>query len=78
MPKICCSNMALTSYILDTIRDSLRLHVGFCLWSDDICNLFWVVSARDNDGERWICRHEDFYLAVCGLAQLVGFELEDG
>ena len=27
---------ALASTILDTIRDSLRLHVGFCRWSDDV------------------------------------------
>ncbi len=46
--------------------------------SDDLGNLLWVVSARDNDGQRWVAKHEDFYLAVCGLADLVGFELEDG
>ena len=68
----------LGSTLLDTILDSLELHVGLCRWSDDVGNLFWVVSARNNAGERWICRHEDFYLAVCGLAELVGFELEDG
>ena len=36
------------------MRDSLKLHVGFCHWSDDVGNLFWVVSARDNDGQRWV------------------------
>ena len=51
---------------------------GFCQWMNDHGDLLWVVSARDNDGKRWVSRHEDFYLAVCGLAQLVGFELEDG
>ena len=32
------------STILDTIRDSLKLHVGFCRWSDDVGNLFWACS----------------------------------
>ena len=71
-------NGPLASTILDTIRDSLKLHVEFCRWSDDLGNLFWVVSARDNDGQRWVAKHEDFYLAVRGLAELVGFELRDG
>ena len=62
----------LASHILDAIRDSLKLHVGFCRWSDDVGNLFWVFSARDNDGQRWAAKQEDFYLAVCGLAELVG------
>ena len=48
---------ALASTILDTIRDSLKLHVGFCRWSDDVGNLLWVVSARDNDGQRWVAKH---------------------
>ncbi len=67
----------LASTIIDTTRDSLRLPVGFCRWSDDLGNLFWVVSARDNDGQRWVAKHEDFYLAVCGLAELVGYDLRD-
>ena len=46
----------LASTLLDTIRDSLHLHVGFCRWSDDLGNLFWVVSARDNDGPRWVAK----------------------
>ena len=71
-------NGPMGSIVLDTIRDSLRLHVGFCRWSDDLGNLFWVVSARDNDGQRWVAKHEDFYLAVCRLAKLVGFDLRDG
>ena len=45
---------------------------------NDDGELSWVVSARNNDGERWVARHEDFYYAVCGLAELVVFELEDG
>ena len=68
----------LASHILDTIRDSLGLHVGHLQWADDDGNLYWVVSARDNDGQIWTARHADFYLAACGLAKLVGFELEDG
>ena len=68
----------LASTILDTIRDSLRLHVGFCRWSDDDGDLLWVCSARDNDGQRWVAKHEDFYGAAVALAGLVGFELEDG
>ncbi len=47
----------LASTILDTIRDHLHLHVGFYRWSDDVGNLFWVVSARDNDGQRWVAKH---------------------
>ena len=47
----------LASHILDTIRDSLRLHVGFCRWRSDRGDLLWVVSARDNDGQRWVAKH---------------------
>ena len=71
-------NNALASTIIDTIRDSLELHVGFCQWMNDDGELLWVVSARDNDGERWVSKHEDFYFAVCGLAELLGLELKDG
>ena len=68
----------LASTILDTIRDSLGLHVGFVQWMNDDGVLLWVCDARDNDGQRWVSKHEDFYKAACGLAELVGFELEDG
>ena len=69
---------SLGSSILDTIRDSLRLHVGFYRWRSDHGDLLWVVSARDNDGQRWVAKHEDFYSATVALAELVGFELEEG
>ena len=40
--------------------------------------VLWVCSARDNDGQRWVAKHEDFHSAAVALAGLVGFELEDG
>jgi hypothetical protein len=40
--------------------------------------MVWLLMARNNRGERWIVAHEDYYKAACGLAGLVGFELEDG
>ncbi|MCH7793156.1 MAG: hypothetical protein IID31_12860 [Planctomycetes bacterium] len=55
----------------------MHLHVGFCQWTRDDGVSLWVCSARDNDGQRWVAKHEDFYGAAVALARLVGFELED-
>ncbi len=68
----------LASHILDAIRDHMKLHVGFCQRTRDDGVSLWVCSARDNDGQRWVAKHEDFYGAAVALAGLVGFELEDG
>ena len=68
----------LASHILDAIRDQMHLHIGFCQWTRDDGVSLWVCSARDNDGQRWVAKHEDFYSAAVALAGLVGFELEDG
>lgn len=76
--KLATMSNTIASHVLDAIRDHMRLHVGFCRWSDDVGGLWWVVSARDNDGQRWVSKHEDFYGTVCGPAKLAGFELEDG
>lgn len=38
----------------------------------------WMLSARDNDGRQWTAKHQDYYRAACLLAELLGFELEDG
>ena len=37
----------------------------------------WKLTAVSGTGERWTSRHEDHYSAACGLAGLMGFELED-
>ena len=69
----------LASHVLDCIRDHMRA----CTFGsasghrDDEVSL-WVCSARDNDGPRWVAKHEDFYGAAGALAGLVGFGLEDG
>ena len=55
----------------------MKLHVGFYQWTRDDGVLLWVCSARDNDGQRWVAKHEDLYGAAVALARLVGFELED-
>ena len=68
----------LASHNLDTIRDHMELHVGFCQLTRDDGVSLWVCSARDNDGQRWVAKHEDFYGAAVALAGLMGFELEDG
>ena len=52
----------LASTILDTIRDSLRLHVGFCRWRSDQGDLLWVVSARANDGQRWVAKRGAYHI----------------
>ena len=54
------------------------MHVGFCHCTRDDRVSLWVCSARDNDGQRWVAEHEDFYGAAVALAGLVGFEPEDG
>ena len=56
----------------------MKLHVGFCQRTRDDGVVLWVCSARDNEGQRWVAEHEDFYGAAVALAELVGFELEDG
>lgn len=38
----------------------------------------WMLTATSESGEVWTARHEDRYKAACGLAELMGFELEDG
>ena len=38
----------------------------------------WKLTAVSKTGERWTARHDDHYKAACGLAELMGFELEDG
>ena len=38
----------------------------------------WKLTAVSESGEMWTSRHEDFYGAACGLAELMGFELKDG
>ncbi|MCH7793158.1 MAG: hypothetical protein IID31_12870 [Planctomycetes bacterium] len=57
----------LASHILDAIRDHLHLHVGFYQWTRDDGVSLWVCSARDDEGQRWVAKHEDFY----GAAALV-------
>lgn len=69
---------ALASHILAAIRDHMKLHVGFCQWTRHDGVSLWACSARDNDGQRWVAKHESFYGAAVALAGLVGFELEDG
>ncbi len=69
---------ALASHILDAIRDHRHMHVEFYQWTRDDGVSLCVCSARDNDGQRWVAKHEDFYDAAVALAGLVGFELEDG
>ena len=48
----------LASHILDAIRDHMKLHVGFCQWTRDDGVSLWVCSARDNEGQRWVAKHE--------------------
>ena len=38
----------------------------------------WKITATSGTGETWTSRHEDRYKAACGLAELMGFELEVG
>ena len=56
----------------------MNIHVGFYQWTRDDGVVLWVCSPRDNDGQRWVARHEVFYGAAVAPAALVGFELEDG
>ena len=58
----------LASHILDAIRDCMKLHVGFCRWSRDDGVSLWVCSARDNEGQRRLAKHEDFYGVAVALA----------
>jgi hypothetical protein len=74
------SDAALAIRVLETIRQSLRLSIGEVRYYDfeQGCEL-WAINARSADGsESWTAKAEDFYEAVCGLATLVGFELDDG
>ena len=50
----------LASHILDCIRDHMHLRVGFCQWTRDDEISLWVCSPRDNEGQRWVAKYEDF------------------
>lgn len=67
----------LAIHILDTIKLSLKLHVGSVQYLHADGRLLWRVDARNNDGERWAAEDEDLYKASVMLAELVGFDLEE-
>ena len=50
----------LAAHILHAIHDHMHLHVGFYQRTRDDGVSLWVCSARDNDGQRWVAKYEDF------------------
>jgi hypothetical protein len=68
---------ALAQAILATLRQHMKLSIGAVLVSRPGEGEAWRIDASDAGGERWAAE-EDFYAATCMLAELVGFELEDG
>ncbi len=72
------STSALGEAVLNTMRQHLGLSIGVVAVTRPGEDQAWRVDASDDEGERWAAEHEDYYTAACMLAELVGFELEDG
>jgi len=72
------SDAVLANRVLETVANSLTLSVGYTSYHDFADgNDYSIILAHSADGmEQWTARSENFYEAVCGLAKLVGFELE--
>jgi hypothetical protein len=69
----------LAVHILNQLRDSFQVSIGECQVTRPGIGDVWRVEAVRNDGaERWAAEHEDYYSAVCRLAELMGLELDDG
>jgi hypothetical protein len=70
---------AAATALLDQLRASFKVHIGAGLYHDHEagCRL-WMLTAIAPDGERWTAKAEDHYGAACRLAELMGFELDDG
>jgi len=69
---------ALAEAVLGTMRQHLKLSIGVVGVTRLGVGEVWRIDASDASGERWAAEHEDYYTAACMLAELVGFELEDG
>ncbi|CAG0989173.1 hypothetical protein PHYC_02192 [Phycisphaerales bacterium] len=66
----------------DTVLDTLRQHMKLAIKVDSSSPLggptLWRLHAQSVGGQVWVAEHEDYYKAACILAEMVGFELEDG
>jgi hypothetical protein len=72
-------SVSAASALLRQLQASFHVHLGEVQYFDyEAGARLWLLSAADNSGVRWVAKHEDYYKAACMLAELMGFELEDG
>ena len=65
--------------LLRQLQASFLVHLGEVRYYDrEAQEQLWVLTATDHEGEQWTARHADYYKAACMLAELMGFELDDG
>jgi hypothetical protein len=65
--------------ILDTLRLSLRVTIDQAELTDPVTGKrTWLLRVQASNGERWSARGCDRYETACALAELMGFELDDG
>jgi hypothetical protein len=70
---------ALGTIVLDQLRRSFCVSIGEVSLTRDGVGHVWRLSAADAEsGQTWAAEDEDYYRAACMLAELMGFELEDG
>lgn len=62
--------------LAQAVLDTMRKHLGLTM--NVKTGGVFRIEAVNGCGERWYAEHEDFYKAACLLAEVVGFELEDG
>jgi hypothetical protein len=68
----------LATRILDELRRAYAVSIGECSVVRPDTGQVWRVQAVSADGrERWAAEHDDHYQAVCLLATMMGFDLEN-
>lgn len=60
--------------ILRTIAQSLKASIGEVGVLRPDGKTYWRVSATTADGEQWTAEAEDYDMAVCELAAMVGMD----
>lgn len=66
--------------LLRQLQSSYGVSLGETRYFDvEAGEQLWLLNATSADGrETWTVRGDDYYLAACGLAELMGFQIDDG
>ena len=60
------------------LQASFEVSLGEVRYLDAEADELWLLTATSSTGEQWTAKAEDYYQAACGLAGIMGFEVEDG